>query len=103
MENPLLLGDNKIDFIVGFMNMAYTPVEIDSRYGKLELYHHSNELIKKESVQDGQTYWDLKAVTTKIDLIEKKFEDESENKKWGAMADVKAGVLTPENLNELQV
>ena len=44
MENPLVLGDSKIDFVVGFTNQAYELVEIDPRYGKLELYHHSSEV-----------------------------------------------------------
>ena len=45
----------------------------------------------------------MKEVTTKIDLIEKKFEDESEIKKWGSWAEAKAGVLTPENFNKLKL
>ena len=45
----------------------------------------------------------MNLVTTKIDLIEKKFEDESEIKKWGSSAEAKAGVLTPENLNKLKI
>ena len=45
----------------------------------------------------------MNLVTTKIDLIEKKYEDESEIKKWGVMAETKGGVLTPENLNKLQL
>ena len=44
MEKPLVLGDSKLDFVVGFVNLAFETVEIDSRYGKLELYHHSSEL-----------------------------------------------------------
>ena len=39
-------------------------------------------------------------------MIEKKFEDESEIKKWGSLAIAKdgvAGVLTPENLNKLKL
>ena len=46
MEEPLLLGDSKLDFVVGFVNLAFAPVEIDPRYGKLELYHHIHEVTR---------------------------------------------------------
>ena len=41
MENPLALGDSKVDFIVGFMNQVYVPVAVDPRYGKFELINYS--------------------------------------------------------------
>ena len=41
MEEAILLGESKVDFVVGFLNEAYVPVELDPRFGKLELYHHA--------------------------------------------------------------
>ena len=40
MVNPIVLGESKTNFIVGFFNEVYAPVEVDPRYGRLELYQH---------------------------------------------------------------
>ena len=96
MEKAMRFSDMHINFVFGFLDETFRPVELDLAYGKFELYQHNY------FVDDDNIY---RITETKVGVKSKTFDEDDNVEKWGALYNMQenGGIYTAEDFDLLSL